>query len=106
MAEPSVFDTRPSRFVSGGSPELLANIFRRGRMRSRIQDRCSSPLTVATFSAVALLVVVHRTVLAGLFASRLVCRKSCCANHCRQNRKQNFSVILHEISFVRDVIRR
>ena len=64
------------------------------------------PLTVATLPAIALLVVVHRTVLAGLFASRLVGGKSCRANHCRQNRKQNLGVILHEISFVRDVIRR
>jgi hypothetical protein len=69
-------------------------------------ERDARRLTVATLPAIALLVVVHRTVLAGLFASRLVCGKSCRANHCRQNRKQNFSVILHEISFVRDVIRR
>jgi hypothetical protein len=75
-------------------------------MHSPVDGRRSSPLTVATLPAIARHVVVHRAVLAGLFASRLVCGKSCRANHCRQNRKQNFSVILHEISFVRDVIRR
>ena len=64
------------------------------------------PLTVATLPAIALLVVVHRTVLASLFASRLVGGKSCRVNHCCQNRKQNLSVILHVISFVRVVIRR
>ena len=102
-----------SRVVSGGSPEILANIFRRGRRKLSLWRSLSNPrstfvslLTVATFPAVAFLVVVHRTVLAGLFASRLVGGKSCRANHCCQNRKQNLSVILHEISFVRDVIRR
>jgi len=76
-------------------------------MRSPIQHRRSSAsLTVATLPAIALLVVVHRAVLAGLFASRLFGGKSCRANHGRQNRKQNLSVILHKISFVRDVIRR
>ena len=69
-------------------------------------ERDAPPLTVATLPAITLLVVVHRTVLAGLFAGRLVCGKSRRANHCRQNRKQHLSVILHEISFVRDVIRR
>ena len=76
-------------------------------MRSPIQDRRSSAsLTVATLPAIALLIVVHRTVLAGLFASRPVGGKSCRANHCRQNRKQDLSVIFHVINFVRDVVRR
>ena len=61
-------------------------------------ERDAPPLTVATLPAITLLVVVHRTVLARLFASRLVCGKSRRANHCRQNRKQNLRVILHEIS--------
>src|SRR2546430_16122482 len=64
------------------------------------------PLTVATLPAITLLVVVHRTILAALFATRLVGGKSCRANHRRQNRKQNLSIIFHQISFVRDVIRR
>lgn len=64
------------------------------------------PLTVATLTAIALLVVVHRTVLAALFATRLVGGKGCRANHGRQNRKQDLSVIFHVISLVRDVIRR
>ena len=61
---------------------------------------------VATFPAIAFLAVIHRTVLAGLFAIRLVRRKSYRANRCDQNRKQNLRVILHKISLVRDATRR
>ena len=49
----------------------------------------------AALPAIALLAVIHRAVLAGLFAIRLVRRKRCCANHGRQDRQQNFRVILH-----------
>jgi sensor domain CHASE-containing protein len=50
---------------------------------------------VAALPAIAFLVVVHGTVLAGLFASRLIRRKSYRADRCRQNRKQNFRIIFH-----------
>ncbi len=75
-------------------------------MRSPIQDRHSFRLTVAILPAIALLVVVHRAVLAGLFATRFVGGETCRANHGRQNRKQDLSVIFHVISLVRDVIQR
>ena len=58
-------------------------------------ERDALPLTVATLPAIAFLVVVHRTVLAGLFAIRLVRRKGNCAHGCNQNRKQDFRVIFH-----------
>ena len=74
-------------------------------MHSVIQDRHSG-LAVAILPAIAFLVVVHRTVLSGLFATRFVGGKSCRANHGRQDREQNLSVIFHVISLVRDVIRR
>ena len=61
---------------------------------------------VATLPAIAFLVVVHGTVLAGLAAIRLVRRKRYRANRCDQNRKQNFRVIFHSITLVRDVTQR
>ena len=57
----------------------------------------------AILPAIAFLVVVHGTVLAGLAAIRLVRRKRYRANRCDQNRKQNFRVIFHRIRLVRDV---
>jgi hypothetical protein len=46
-------------------------------------------------------IVVHRTVLAALFATgRLVRRKRDGAHHCNQNREQDFGVIFHGVSFV------
>jgi hypothetical protein len=51
----------------------------------------------ATLSAIAFLVIVHGTVLAALFAIRLVCRKTYRANRCRQNRKQDFRIIFHKL---------
>jgi hypothetical protein len=51
----------------------------------------------AVLPAIAFLVVVHGTVLAALFAIRLVCRKSYRADRCRQNRKQNFRIIFHRL---------
>ena len=75
-------------------------------MRSPIQDRHFSLLAVAILPAIALLVVVHRTVLAGLFATRFVGGKSCRANHGRQNRKQDLRIIFHVISLVRHIIQR
>ena len=71
-----------------------------------IERNAPPTLTVATLTAIALLVVVHRTVLAALFATRLVGGKSCRANHGCQNRKQDLGVIFHVISLVRDVTRR
>ena len=58
---------------------------------------------VATLPAIAFLVVVHGTVLAGLAAIRLVRRKRYRANRRDQNGQQDFSVIFHRISLVRDV---
>ncbi len=54
-------------------------------MPSPIQDGHVSRLAVAILPAIALLVVVHRTVLAGLFATRFVGGKICRTNHGRQN---------------------
>jgi hypothetical protein len=51
---------------------------------------------VAALPAIAFLVVVHGAVFPGLFAARLVSRKCRRANHCRQNRKQNFGVSFHK----------
>ena len=92
----------------GGSAAPWATPTMAPRARRMISgDRdAPQPLTVATLTAIALLVVVHRTVLAALFATRLVGGKGCRANHGRQNRKQDLSVIFHVISLVRDVIRR
>ena len=61
---------------------------------------------VATLPAIAFLVVVHWTVLAGLAAIRLVRGKRYRADRCDQNRKQNFRVIFHSITLVRDVTQR
>ena len=58
---------------------------------------------VATLPAIAFLVVVHGTILAGLAAIRLVLRKRYRANRCDQNQKQNFRVIFHSISLVCDI---
>ena len=75
-------------------------------MRSPIQDRYFSHLAVAILPAIALLVIVHRAVLARLFATRFVGGETCRANHGRQNRKQDLRIIFHVISLVRDVIQR
>src|SRR6267143_927844 len=64
------------------------------------KDQLFCLLAAAVFAAVAFLVVVHGAVLASLFAARLVCRESCRANRCRQNRKQDLRVILHTVSYV------
>ena len=52
---------------------------------------------VATLPAIAFLVVVHRTVFAGLFAVGLVRRKGNCAHGRNHDRKQNFRVIFHKL---------
>jgi hypothetical protein len=52
-------------------------------------------LTIAAFTAVAGLAAVHRTVFAGLFASRLIGRERAGADDCSNNRKDNFSVVFH-----------
>src|ERR1700704_694864 len=63
-------------------------------------------LAIARLPAVAFFVVVHRTVLAALFAAGwLVRRKRDRAHRCDQNREQDFNVIFHRLSFVRDVRR-
>ena len=51
--------------------------------------------TFATFPAIALLAVVHGTVLAARFAIRLVCRKGSRADRRNQNRKQDSRIIFH-----------
>ena len=43
-------------------------------------------LAAAVFAAIAFLLVVHRAILAGLFAALLVGRKTHRANHCREDR--------------------
>ena len=58
------------------------------RLRLHLSARAALP-------AIALLAVIHRAVLTGLFAIRLVRRKRRSANHGRQYRQQNFRVILH-----------
>jgi hypothetical protein len=50
---------------------------------------------VATFTAIAFLALVHRTILAGRFAVRLVCRKRNRANCCEQNREEDFRAAFH-----------
>jgi hypothetical protein len=52
-------------------------------------------LTVAAFTAVARLAVIHGTIFARLFASGLIGRERAGANDCSQNRKDNFTVLLH-----------
>ena len=52
---------------------------------------------VAAFPAIAFLIVVHRAVLAGLFAIRLVRCKRRAANRRRQNRKQGLRIIFHRL---------
>jgi len=51
---------------------------------------------IATFSAIACLVVVHRAILAGLLTARLVCCETDCADHSCQNRKQDFEILFHD----------
>ena len=58
--------------------------------------RLLSLSAVAALPAIAFLVVVHGTVLAGLFAVRLVRRKTYGANRCCQNRKQDLRIIFHK----------
>jgi hypothetical protein len=64
------------------------------RFRSEMLRSLSA---LAILAAIAFLVVVHGTVLAALFAIRLVCRKSYRADRCHQNRKQDFRVIFHRL---------
>src|SRR6266487_5184984 len=59
---------------------------------------------VATLPAIAFLIIVHGTILAGLFAIRLVRRKCHRANRRRQNRKQDLRISLHRLNFVRDIV--
>ena len=52
---------------------------------------------VAALAAIAFLVVVHGTVLASLFAIRLVRRKGDSARNSDQNRKQDLRIIFHRL---------
>ena len=77
------------------------------RLRRLASDTPLSTQTnsTATFlRAVAGLVVVHRAILAGLFAAlwRRFGRKRARANRCRQNRTENFRVRLHALSLHRE----
>ena len=59
--------------------------------------RASHLSAVATLPAIAFLVVVHGTVLASLFAIRLVRRKGDSAHGRDQNRKQDLHIIFHRL---------
>jgi len=59
-------------------------------------------LTAAILPAIAFLVIIHGTVLAGFLATLRLCRKTSTADRCRQNRKQNFGVIFHPSSLAHD----
>jgi len=59
--------------------------------------RASHLSAVAALAAIAFLIVVHRAVLAGLFAIRLVRCKRRAANRRRQNRKQGLRIIFHRL---------
>jgi hypothetical protein len=52
-------------------------------------------LTVAAFTAVARLAIIHGAIFARLFTSRLIGRERAGANDCSQNRKDNFTVLFH-----------
>ncbi len=52
-------------------------------------------LTAAILPAIAFLVIVHGAVLAGFLAALRFCCEASTANRSRQNREQNFGVILH-----------
>ena len=63
-------------------------------------------LAIARLPTVAFLVVVHRTVLAALFATGWLVRcKRDRAHCCDQNGKQDFRVILHGQSFAPEHVR-
>ena len=59
--------------------------------------RLLSLSAVAALPAIAFLVVVHGTVLAGLFAIRLVRCKGDSAHGRDQNRKQDLRIIFHRL---------
>jgi len=59
------------------------------------RDALLSLTAVATLPAIAFLIVVHGTVLAALFAIRLVRRKRYRADRCRENGEQDLGVIFH-----------
>jgi hypothetical protein len=97
-----------THIVSFGSAakavDATANTIRTGsNFIYDISPTASSLSAVATLPAVAFLVVIHRTVLATLFAVRLVRGKGDRAQGRDQNRKQDFRVFLHGISFILDV---
>jgi hypothetical protein len=63
--------------------------------RSTVGDRRYCGLAIAALAAIARPTVIHRAILAALPARRLICRQRSRANQCRENRKQNFGVVLH-----------
>ncbi len=62
---------------------------------STVTERRYSRLAIAALTAIACLTVIHRAILAGRLARGLIRGKADCANHGRQNRKQNFDVLFH-----------
>jgi hypothetical protein len=62
---------------------------------STVTERRYSRLAIAALAAIACLTAIHWAILAGRLARGLIRRKADCANHGRQNRKQNFSVLFH-----------
>jgi hypothetical protein len=73
------------------------------------QNFLSSPrgslTAIATLSAIARLVVVHRAILAGLLTARLVCRETHCANRGCENRKENFEIIFHSQTSLATIVK-
>ena len=63
-----------------------------------LRSKGESPglLASATLTAIACFTIVHRAILTGLLTARLVCRETYCANCGRQDREQDFEMIIHE----------
>jgi hypothetical protein len=80
----------------------LQNVIRRPQRREFRKELPGLLTAIAALSAIARLIVVHRAILAGLLTARLVCRETNCANRGRQNRKQDFEIILHNLSVGHD----
>jgi hypothetical protein len=57
---------------------------------------------IATLTAITGFIVVHRAILARLRTTRLVCRETHCANRGYQDRKQDFEMILHNLTVACD----
>lgn len=59
------------------------------------RSSCRRLLAAAVFTAIAFLFVVHRTILAALFAALFLSRKRAGANHRRENRHQHCGYEFH-----------